>query len=126
MHPQYTSYVDQSCHLLFGFVWNSGAQEESAGAPKTSTATTTTTTARAAPAQPSPKPAPAPSRAPPSAAPKKMLRATYDCVPDQQGDLAFKKGDMIELVSEEPGDGWVTGRLNGVEGILPLNYVQRV
>ena len=58
--------------------------------------------------------------------PKKMLRAVYDCSPDQEGDLAFNKGDMIELVSEEPGNGWVTGRVRGVQGILPLNYVERL
>jgi len=72
------------------------------------------------------KPLPQPPK-PKSAGPqKKMLRAKFDCTPDQDGDLAFKEGDMIELVSEEPGDGWVTGRLNGQQGIVPSNYVERV
>jgi len=55
-----------------------------------------------------------------------MLRAKFDCEADQEGDLAFKKGDMIELVSEEPGSGWLTGKINGNVGILPENYIERV
>jgi len=55
---------------------------------------------------------------------KKQLRAKFDCSPDQEGDLGFKEGDIIDLISEEPGDGWVTGRLGDKEGILPLNYVE--
>ena len=70
-----------------------------------------------------PPPPPAPRRAPPQ---KTMMRALYDCAADEDGDLAFRAGDMLELVSEEPGNGWVTGRLGARVGILPSNYVERV
>ena len=55
-----------------------------------------------------------------------MMRVLYDCAADEDGDLAFSAGDMLELVSEEPGDGWITGRLGTRVGILPSNYVERV
>eukprot|EP01043_Picozoa_sp_COSAG02_P064842 COSAG02_NODE_9603_length_2165_cov_2.252662_1_plen_416_part_10 len=41
-------------------------------------------------------------------------------------DLHFAEGQEFELVSEEPGGGWYTGRINGVEGIFPSNFVEVV
>lgn len=55
---------------------------------------------------------------------RRKMVAIYDCDADQEGDLAFRKGDIIFFVSNEPGDGWITGELNGVQGIFPENYVQ--
>lgn len=41
------------------------------------------------------------------------------------GDLSFKTGDRIEIVKKtESQEDWWTGRLNGVEGVFPGNYVQ--
>lgn len=41
------------------------------------------------------------------------------------GDLTFKTGDRIEIVKKtESQEDWWTGRLNGVEGVFPGNYVQ--
>lgn len=55
---------------------------------------------------------------------RRKLVAVYDCEAEQDGDLAFRKGDVIYFVSNEPGDGWITGEINGVRGVFPENYVQ--
>lgn len=54
---------------------------------------------------------------------RRKLIAAYDCTADQEGDLSFNKGDIIYFVSDEPGEGWMTGEINGVQGIFPVNYV---
>ena len=42
------------------------------------------------------------------------------------GDLTFNPDDVIELVSDEPGQGWRTGVLGGRQGIFPANYVEEI
>jgi len=67
-----------------------------------------------------------PSTAPPQ--PKEVrLKALFDCTAEAEEDLSFKAGEILTLVSEEPGEGWLTARrANGTVGILPANYVTRV
>lgn len=44
---------------------------------------------------------------------------------EQQGDLPFRKGDVIIIIKKsESQDDWWTGRCNGKEGIFPANYVE--
>jgi len=51
--------------------------------------------------------------------------ALYDFVAQTDGDLSFNTGDRIELVEKtESTEDWWTGRLNGVQGVSPGNYVQ--
>ncbi|KAH9820588.1 hypothetical protein DFH28DRAFT_629898 [Melampsora americana] len=53
------------------------------------------------------------------------VTATYDFVAQAEGDLNFSAGDRIEVIKKtESVDDWWTGRLNGVEGVFPGNYVQ--
>ena len=44
------------------------------------------------------------------------------------GDLYFAAGDMIEVLNDGPGEGWLTGRLAtnplGATGMFPENYVE--
>ncbi|OAA57369.1 bar adaptor protein [Niveomyces insectorum RCEF 264] len=70
----------------------------------------------------SPKP-PAPPAPPASAA--GTVTALYDYAAAQEGDLSFKAGDVIEVVTrtDNPNEWWV-GRLHGREGQFPGNYVQ--
>jgi len=50
---------------------------------------------------------------------------TFD--PDQDGDLGFKKGDIITITKRtENKSDWWTGQLNGKTGIFPSNYVETV
>ncbi|XP_048102934.1 ABI family, member 3a isoform X1 [Alosa alosa] len=49
--------------------------------------------------------------------------ALYSYEAGNAGDLAFKEGDIIYVVSKNE-DGWCEGVLNGVQGYFPGNYVQ--
>lgn len=48
--------------------------------------------------------------------------AVFDFEAQADGDLGFKTGDKLEVLSK---DGqWWKGRFNGKEGLFPFNYVQ--
>lgn len=68
-------------------------------------------------------------RAPPPVPPQptaiEYCSALYEYVPQAQGDLAIKPGDVIEIVQRTADpNGWWTGKLNGQVGVFPGNYVQ--
>jgi myosin-1 len=73
----------------------------------------------AAPVAAKPKP-PVANVAPPPPAGKKY-RALYDFKAEQDGDLGFKKGDIIFVTAED--GAWWTGECNGNTGTFPSNYV---
>lgn len=51
--------------------------------------------------------------------------ALYDYAATADGDLSFHAGDKIEVLKRTPSaEDWWTGRLNGVEGVFPGNYVR--
>ncbi|KAK9389914.1 hypothetical protein V1515DRAFT_613416 [Lipomyces mesembrius] len=51
--------------------------------------------------------------------------ALYNFEGEQDGDLGFRKGDMITIVKKSDSkDDWWTGRRDGREGIFPANYVE--
>ncbi|KAG0142334.1 hypothetical protein CROQUDRAFT_662630 [Cronartium quercuum f. sp. fusiforme G11] len=53
------------------------------------------------------------------------VTALYDFVAQAEGDLSFSAGDKIELIKRsESEEDWWTGKLNGIEGVFPGNYVQ--
>ncbi|KAG1749628.1 uncharacterized protein EDB91DRAFT_754745 [Suillus paluster] len=67
------------------------------------------------PLKPKPKPEPA----------VEYVTALYDFDAQADGDLSFKTGDRIEIVTKtESQEDWWTGRLDGAEGVFPGNYVQ--
>jgi len=74
------------------------------------------------------RPAPPPplKPKPKSNAPQiKYVVALYDFAAQTDGDLSFNTGDRIELVEKtQSTEDWWTGRLNGVQGVFPGNYVQ--
>jgi hypothetical protein len=49
--------------------------------------------------------------------------ALYDFEGETEDDLAFSRGDTIEII-EECQSGWWIGRLNGKTGSFPYNFVQ--
>ena len=52
-----------------------------------------------------------------------VAKFTFDA--DQQGDLGFKKGDIITIVKRTENEtDWWTGRIGNREGIFPSNYVE--
>jgi len=50
-------------------------------------------------------------------------KALYDYVPQESGDLAFKKGDIITLKKRVDAN-WYHGEKNGLQGFFPASYVQ--
>ncbi|OLN85935.1 Regulator of cytoskeleton and endocytosis RVS167-like protein 2 [Colletotrichum chlorophyti] len=71
-----------------------------------------------------PPPKPKPSRL--SGAPAaETVTALYDYAAQAEGDLSFRTGDVIEIVSRTKNENeWWTGRLNGKTGQFPGNYVK--
>lgn len=53
-----------------------------------------------------------------------QYRALYSFSGEQPGDLAFKKGDIIEVTKQD--SSWWDGECNGKSGAFPCNYVSPV
>lgn len=60
-----------------------------------------------------------------TAATVSRVRALYDFVPSEDGELEFKKGDVIAVLESVYKDWW-RGSLKGKTGIFPLNYVEKL
>ena len=74
------------------------------------------------PKPPPPKPKPSRLSGVPTA---ETVTALYDYSASQEGDLSFKQGDIIEIVTRTQNNNeWWTGKLNGKQGQFPGNYVQ--
>ncbi|KAK0204646.1 SH3 domain-containing protein [Desarmillaria ectypa] len=75
---------------------------------------------------PPPPPIPQPYNLPPATTVSRA-RAIWGYNESRQDphDLSFRAGDVIEIVAEANADWW-TGRHNGVEGLFPSNYVERL
>ena len=61
----------------------------------------------------------------PSASAADYVVALYDYAATAEGDLSFRAGDRIEVIKRTPStEDWWTGRLHGIEGVFPGNYVR--
>jgi amphiphysin len=76
----------------------------------------------AAKSKPPPPPKPKPSRL--SGAPKvETVTALYDYAAQAEGDLSFRAGDTIEVVTRTANENeWWTGRLHGKQGQFPGRF----
>ena len=82
--------------------------------------------AGAIPPPPAAVPPPPPASAvppPPSSSKTYFVEALYDIDAEAEDELTFKAGDSIEVL-ETSDDGWWKGRINGKEGLFPVNYVR--
>ncbi|KJZ78286.1 hypothetical protein HIM_02324 [Hirsutella minnesotensis 3608] len=74
------------------------------------------------PKPPPPKPKPSRLLGAPTV---ETVTALYDYAAQAEGDLSFRTGDVIEIVSRTQNENeWWTGRLQGKEGQFPGNYVK--
>ncbi len=53
------------------------------------------------------------------------MEALYDFTPQEDGEMALVKGDII-TVTEKVDPNWWQGSLNGKKGIFPATYVKPV
>ena len=60
-----------------------------------------------------------------TAATVSRVRALFDFVPSEAGELQFRKGDIIAVLESVYKDWW-KGSLRGQTGIFPLNYVEKL
>ncbi|VDL85371.1 unnamed protein product [Schistocephalus solidus] len=52
-------------------------------------------------------------------------RALYQFDAENDTELAFAEGDVIQLI-RQVDENWYEGRLNGREGFFPVNYVETI
>jgi amphiphysin len=79
--------------------------------------------AAAAKKKPAPPPPPKPKTKNLSAVEK--ATALYDFEAQAEGDLSFAAGDVIEIIQRTPNvNEWWTGKVHGMTGQFPGNYVQ--
>ena len=45
---------------------------------------------------------------------------------ENEGDLTFNEGDIINLLDQSNPDGWWEGEVNGRQGFFPSNFVQAI
>src|SRR5690606_9540360 len=50
-----------------------------------------------------------------------QMKAEHHCEARNQGELSFKKGDIITVFSKDDS-GWWKGSLGGVQGLFPSNF----
>jgi hypothetical protein len=55
-----------------------------------------------------------------------QARALYPFQGQDQTELSFQAGEIINLIRCEPGQDWWEGELRGVRGLLPSNYCQKL
>lgn len=92
-----------------------------AAGPSNNAGGRTNSTAGQADAGATPQPVPSGT----TAATVSRVRALYDFVPSEPGELEFKKGDVIAVLESVYKDWW-RGSLKGKTGIFPLNYVEKL
>ena len=99
----------------------------SSAPPPYSPSTGTNGTAGALAAVAGKKPAPPPPKPKPGRLSQQAetVTALYDYEAQQQGDLSFSAGDVIEIITRTNDQNeWWTGRVSGREGQFPGNYVE--
>ena len=56
----------------------------------------------------------------------KIVTAAFDFEPQEEGEVAFKRGDKIKVI-ENTDPNWWKGKVlsTGNEGMFPVNYVKQ-
>ena len=53
--------------------------------------------------------------------PRRQFEAMLSRTTAPDGNLTFEQGDDIDVLSDGPGEGWLTGSCGGRSGIFPAN-----
>jgi len=53
-------------------------------------------------------------------------RALFDYNPSQEGQLTFKKGDVLAIMKDDLPGGWWLAELNGKPGHVPKSYCKKI
>ncbi|KAI0237115.1 ESCRT-0 subunit protein hse1 [Massospora cicadina] len=56
---------------------------------------------------------------------KFQVRALFDFIPSEKGELGFHKGDIIKVIDDQYKNWW-KGELHSQIGIFPANYVEKL
>jgi myosin-1 len=75
------------------------------------------------PPPPPPTQAATPPPPPPPAPSTPQYKAIYPFQSQEAGEIAFEKGDLLEIV-EKDENGWWLARKDGIEGWVPSNYLE--
>lgn len=67
------------------------------------------------------RPVPPPPPAQPSAL--RRVQAIHDFIPEQENELGFKVGDVLDVLNDSSQDGWWEARFKGKTGAIPASYV---
>ncbi|EGG19589.1 hypothetical protein DFA_00167 [Cavenderia fasciculata] len=80
------------------------------------------------PQQPQPMKRPLSRRIPPPPPNKRLVRAVWDCISEQEGDLEFYKDEIISVITQDHETGWwlgsVTRNNQTTTGLFPGNYTE--
>lgn len=63
---------------------------------------------------------------PPPPAIVRKVKAIHSFEPEEDGELKFTAGDVLEVLKDDTGDGWLEAKLDGKVGSIPLTYVENV
>nr|XP_016851724.1 PREDICTED: intersectin-2 isoform X3 [Anolis carolinensis] len=66
---------------------------------------------------------PSSEKTPPAALPVCQVIAMYDYLANNEDELSFSKGQLINVLNKDDLDWW-QGEINGISGLFPSNYVK--
>eukprot|EP01137_Pigoraptor_chileana_P022913 Opistho-2@88398 len=63
---------------------------------------------------------------PPTGGPRvtQQVRALFDFNPQEEGELGFKKGEIVQVLDDSDPNWWM-GACNGTTGLFPSSYVNK-
>jgi len=62
----------------------------------------------------------------PTATPLRKVVAKFDFTAEASNEISFKTGDILEVLKESTGDGWIVVRKAGREGDIPEAYIKNL
>ena len=54
------------------------------------------------------------------------MKAQVDFAAEQDNQVFFQVGVIMEIPKDDPGDGWIEARLDGKVGAIPATFVEGI